>query len=466
MSVYRQVELKSDLKPEDISGKTISEILFYLKETEENAFTCYRCGTLYSRTMERRIITKDEPLLPYHIQSICDACLAHNVRENFARSGVRKEVFIECEVCKKFILIAGLSYYENERFRDYFIRRSSDRIVYLGSTGKVSCICNDCTEQRIKEIVPCSNCGNEGDVIHNAISLKRGEKIFLCSRCNTPEQQYPKVEHVICSKLMPYCYTPGIYYPRKLSTERNPRFFGVEIEVSFDFEQTRHGLSLLSDTIWNLIKSSLDYDGQPFFYCKYDGSLGSRGIEVVSMPFSWLWYKKNRGIFDAVWNLKKIGYSADHRRECGLHIHTSKTTISSLTVYKLGCFIFRNKNFINKISSRLSGGLNKYCTDFPSANLGKGLSNSKYGKTYSSDHHLALSTSKKDTVELRIFQGTLSPVMFEANLGFYNALIEFCENSPVQIFANPRKMTGLFKKFVKDKAEYQCLNHKINFLSL
>lgn len=198
------------------------------------------------------------------------------------------------------------------------------------------------------------------------------------------------------------------------ATWENPnkktRWYGIELEV----EQRE-----FPDSI-NSVYNSVGH----FCIVKSDMSLGSSGIEIVSVPATLEYHRIEweRFFLDSApllrgWN----GYN------CGMHIHLGMNSISKLTLGKLLVFINagQNNEFINEVAGREQ---NRYCYR-AKKRLTDGM---KYINMGGSPHHDSLSVSKNNkasTIELRIFRSNVSRNGFLKNLEFFDALVSFAEQN-------------------------------------
>ena len=212
-----------------------------------------------------------------------------------------------------------------------------------------------------------------------------------------------------------YNYKPvPIFY--KLPNENEKiLYYGVELEI----ETTR------DFNFKNFAKKLPN-----FIYMKSDGSLNC-GFELVSHPFSWQYMKKYFGEFPMLFKLcKKIAAQSYKTNTCGMHVHMSKNMFTTFSLYKFMKFFYTNYKFIYKISQRTShadfaqwAGTDN---DDDASITYKALT-----KKGSFEKHVAVNLNEKDTVEIRIFKGTLCEAVFLKNMEFCKALFEFVQTVSV-----------------------------------
>ncbi|GAG07984.1 unnamed protein product, partial [marine sediment metagenome] len=152
----------------------------------------------------------------------------------------------------------------------------------------------------------------------------------------------------------------------------------------------------------------------------------SKGIEVVTHPFTWQKYNLEKEKWDTLLlYLRKRGYKANFPG-IGFHVHTTKAAWGNSQIHRLLKFIYGNKSFILQIAQREP---NQYCVmdnkDFDEAVLV-----AKDKKNRSRDHYSTVNLNNgtgqsSETVEFRMFQGTLEPFYLHKNMEFVHACWNF-----------------------------------------
>lgn len=230
-----------------------------------------------------------------------------------------------------------------------------------------------------------------------------------------------------------YSYKPKpVFFCEK--DEKTKLFFGIELE-------TEKGDS-----------SSLNNLENKFFYLKEDSSLNN-GFELVTHPLSQAWIVKNQHkikiILDTLKNATAKSYNTS---TCGMHVHVSKNAISLLQLVKIVKFFIEQKNFILKLSQRKAANLQRWASlDFSNKFV-------KYVKEKNSSRYVAINLQNQNTIEFRIFRGTLKFESFMKNLEFLFSLLDFTrEEGYIQI-----TLDNYSKFLTKNKKDYKNL---INFLT-
>jgi hypothetical protein len=194
----------------------------------------------------------------------------------------------------------------------------------------------------------------------------------------------------------------------------------------------------------------------------HDGTIergcGRQGMEIVTHPFTWQQYRKE-GIdrWDKVTLfLRKKGWKAN-LPGIGFHVHTTKAAWGTHQIYKLLKFIYGNLQFIEKIAQREP---NKYCLIDPK-DYDEAVLVAKDKKNRIPEHYGAINLNQKNgasanTIEFRMFRGTLEPLMLHKNIEFVHACWKFTREHTIMT-------SGNFQIFLNDyRKMYPCL---VEFIS-
>ena len=209
------------------------------------------------------------------------------------------------------------------------------------------------------------------------------------------------------------------------------RYFGVELEV-----EVAKGDRIDSVTAVNAV-ANLDENGK-FCWFETDGSL-SNGYEIITQPMGldqheqfWGWLKTD---------LTKPLLS--HKTTtCGLHIHVSRKGLSKLQLSKMISFVNHpdNEEFITALARR-------YAQNY--ARIGQKKISTAWKSQQS--RYDAINMEPRQTVEFRLFRGTLKYEAVIASIQFVNALVAYCHDQSGYGFD---LSTSSFLKFL-DKKEIQ-----------
>lgn len=189
-----------------------------------------------------------------------------------------------------------------------------------------------------------------------------------------------------------------------------PTRYGVELEVGV----TSGDDSEKAEEVLNRI-------GTDFAVCKHDSSITcdsrlSGGFEIVTAPSD---VATHRERWAMAFTTRIPGLRSWDTTSCGMHVHVSRAGLSRLTIGKINVFLNdpRNGAFVTAIAGRSP---NDYCGREP--------------KRIGSAHHPgyryeALNLTNRNTIEFRIFRGTLKVQSILKNIEFCAALINWARQA-------------------------------------
>jgi len=182
---------------------------------------------------------------------------------------------------------------------------------------------------------------------------------------------------------------------------KGPHFYGVELEIE------------CSGDADDKAEKTNDLLGD-FCICKDDGSINN-GFEICTRPASLDEQLKNwKKFFASV----PEGMTSFNTTTCGLHVHCSRKPLTALTIGRILCFMNdrRHHAFVERIAGRPFGYWSQY--------KDKGL---KDGAKSPEERYEAVNLMNRDTIEFRVFKGTLKPASLYKAIEFCDALIHFSQ---------------------------------------
>lgn len=196
------------------------------------------------------------------------------------------------------------------------------------------------------------------------------------------------------------------------------RRFGVEIELcKLDSHESlrKKGHLSLDKIKEDAQKISKYFDGWSIF--KFDGSVQA-GFEIVTNPLT-LREQREAWSEELFYALNNIGFISFSAGCCGMHVHVSKRCLSNLQMAKVMKFIHNKNNrpFLKKIAQRED---KTYATFSSKKSFGY-LLHQKFKNRYEGINFIP-----SETIEFRLFKGTLNYKAFHKNLEFCESLINFC----------------------------------------
>ena len=310
--------------------------------------------------------------------------------------------------------------------------------------------CESCYDSRF---VTCDDCGdsvdssdvrgtqNNSSVCDDCIDSNYSQ----CESCNSYIRAGQTCNSRNCTNnvIHSYSYRPTPYF-NLAKDEKKAKFqpfAGIEIEF-----ECMGG---------NREKQAKDSTEKNLFYVKTDGSLDD-GLEVVSHPLSQRFIQEN-DIFNFTCKLKNSGARSYNTTTSGIHVHLSKNAFTTWQLYRLLKFFNDNKKFILMISQRKEEQLNRWA----------GLTSNErrtlisYAKRkYQDNRYSAINMQPSNTIEFRIFRGTLRKESILKNLEFCFALFYFTQERTEQ-----EMKTANFISFINEDRNKKQYKHLIKFLS-
>lgn len=353
-------------------------------------YDCDCCHDKLGATMPFKVINDNE--------LVCEKCFSAN--------------YIDCPKC-------GKSHNKKESVEV--------SVSMPNGTLEKQLICKLCINTYYRK---CKDC----DVFVDRHHIKNYHDTFLCIPCFDKKYQSCGIcletftrntlNHIsMGKKCCNNCYSfygPIVTYNNKPHLDfhgKPPHFLGVELEVEIESGQ-KQLRGAAAQTIVDLLGGQWIGEGEfkeyhPFAITKEDGSL-TCGFEICSQPATLTEHLKR---WDKVFDKLPSDLASYNTVNCGLHVHASKSPLQLLTIAKVVVFInnAKNQSFIETIAGRKA---NKYCV----------ISQKSYGivKVPARERREAVNLTNRDTIEFRIFKGTLKRESFYKAIEFCDAVVQFC----------------------------------------
>lgn len=289
----------------------------------------------------------------------------------------------------------------------------------------------------------CSNCGVEAHmnslypVANRSITawvcstcIHHSENIWECYSCHT---EFPRSvnrhwvvfdsnEEPICPDctesnrgfVLSYNYNPKFRYYKTDRDKHELLYFGIELEVESCGHSKKEAIKSLPE----------------FVYPKSDSSIRD-GFEIVSHPMTYNWLQDNCDEWNKILDLRKKGWRSYNTETCGMHIHLSKEAFNTYHLFKFMKMFYNNIDFVIRFSQRNTNNLQHWATTTDKErNI---IYKAKYKNMYGGENrHTAVNLGRENTVEVRIFRGTLCPPSFWKNIEFTKALYDFSRDYSVK----------------------------------
>lgn len=211
----------------------------------------------------------------------------------------------------------------------------------------------------------------------------------------------------------PYSHKPApIFYGD------GPRFFGVELEVDCGGESPENAGELLA----------VGNQDAEHIYIKHDGSL-QNGFEIVTHPMSLDYHLHRMPWAQLCRKAVSLGYRSHMTSTCGLHVHVNRSSFGETmeaqdaAIARLLYLFEQNWEQILKFSRRTpeqaARWAARYGCEGPPQEL---LEYAK--KSCGQQRYNCINLLPKETVEFRIFRGTLKANTIRASLKFLDCVCD------------------------------------------
>jgi hypothetical protein len=215
------------------------------------------------------------------------------------------------------------------------------------------------------------------------------------------------------------------------------RLFGWEAETEID-KKSAIAKGVNRAVIAMAVRDTLgkDYvcmkeDGTLTMNGKYSDDRGDgrmyAGFEIVSAPADMEAHRTRIAKLPETAGYKML--RAFDTETCGFHVHVSRASLTSLQIGRM-LYAINHKNwarFVHKVacrgSARFCAYYDKKLTD--ALHPERVISKEEEG-SYNKSRRVALNIANKDTVEFRIFKGTVNPRHIMRNIEFCDAICDFC----------------------------------------
>lgn len=342
-----------------------------------------------------------------------------------------KTTFASC--FKSNYLLTGLSNYFNERSNS-----NSEFVSSWISSTYIRCTYSHDIIYDTKDVVYSSN----------GLPFHKNQVEYLKSR-GVDDLDLLNDNYVIQS----YGTTPSLNFD-KFSTENNPLYLGVELEVDSgsvsdediddeEYDDSEMGFDSGVRNLHSQMALSKIAKGKQLIYSKTDGSL-NYGFEMVSHPLTLAKHTKGVDWKSGMDMLTKIGYRSHNTTTCGLHVHINRNFFGSsatanINGAKIAYLLEKNINDVVKFTRRKDyllgrwarfGNMQDYMGDNASAKT-RSMLTSAFKRYYPArQKYVALNTMHSKTFEFRIFRGTLNYGTFLATLQLVDNLAHIVRDIP------------------------------------
>lgn len=289
------------------------------------------------------------------------------------------------------------------------------RSVYVDN----DCLCPSCAEERT---TLCTRCGeriynddNAGDDQTPLCQSCYDRSYTSCDRCgrviSLDDAYYEETDEDEDYPLCYDCHTRSAsgtvihdyyYKPEPIFYGEGPRYYGVELELDEGGEISSNAASILETAQQN---------GADTLYCKHDGSLND-GFELVTHPMTLEYHQQKMPWRAILQKCVEQGYLSHQARTCGLHIHVSRRAFGTTEEQQDTCiarilyFFEKHWEELLKFSRRTQRQLERWAARYGFKEQPMEiLDHAKKG--YHGGRYTCVNLQNRDTIEFRMFRGTL-----------------------------------------------------------
>ena len=350
----------------------------------------------------------------------------HNINGDIVCEDCFNDKYFYCQRCERVESLESChTIYTNSRDHEYWCQdcmenysfrcdccddRYSEEDVDNYETASGGLICDYCRDDYYR----CEDCGR---MVHcdDVYYLGEDDDYGYCYNCYQ-NHQGDRFETV-----MGYHDRPPMeyYYGDGEEPTRPFKGFGIELEVD-EGNIDRNDMAMELHQIV----------GEHLYYNR-DGSLGSNGFEIITMPHT------EKALYEIDWEevLRQLvgnGFTSHNNKRCGLHMHISRAFFGDTeqertdNIAKMVMFYEIFWNDIRRFSRRTEQQVNSWATRYcggetPTEDRCKSIVGTRGHGRYR-----AVNLNNYDTVEFRIMRGSLKYSTFMATLDF---LITTAKNS-------------------------------------
>ena len=211
------------------------------------------------------------------------------------------------------------------------------------------------------------------------------------------------------------------YKPDPIFYGNGTRFFGVELEIDYGGETSNNANELLK----------IGNSGCEKIYIKRDGSL-DEGMEIVTHPMTLDFHKNKMPWLEIMKKALEKHYLSHKTDTCGLHIHVNRNSFGSTretqedAVSRILYFVEHHWNELLKFSRRTEHQMNRWAARYGYKNNPKDILD--HAKSDYDNRYTCVNITNYETVEFRMFRGTLKYNTLIATLELVDKICEIAVN--------------------------------------
>ena len=250
-----------------------------------------------------------------------------------------------------------------------------------------------------------------------------------------------------------YSYRPDPKFYRHPDEEPHRLYFGIEIETEV------RGQSYADRKV--AAEYAVRLEGQGLAYLKSDGSLEC-GFEIVTHPMTHQYYANAESLWEVIRTLKsEYGMMSWGTRTCGLHVHISRAGFNGGShQHRFLQLVYNNKKLYELLAGRSASHWAKFDDNYDPSTGQKSLKH-KFDRG-GSDRYSAVNTNNRNTLEMRIFRGSLNPRFIKSAIDLAHASVEFTRTMSVKEVIDGGLSCIKLIQYIESKSDlYPSLSERI-----
>lgn len=356
----------------------------------EQQFVCECCGEIFNK--------EEEEFFIYDGKFYCESCFEDN--------------FTTCDECGEVFPRDEVAYYESVdrmlcddcREENYFYCANCGQLEYNSNSycSADGDICEYCADY---EYTTCDHCGER---VHNdCIRYDEDDDYYYCEECYSNHQT-----RAIHSYHHSHNHSVQFFGG---TDDGNTLFEGVELEIDNGEDREETASEMLECMPNN------------FITMENDGSLDC-GFENITQPATLEYHMSIRANYEDMFAIAKDnGFRSHNTNTCGYHIHFNRSFFEDKhdeNVAKLLYLVEKFWDELVKFSRRNYDNLDRWAK--------------KYDKTPDEvvedmkcrnlDRYHAINLTNRNTIEFRMFRGTLKSETFFATLQLVDTIVRYVKD--------------------------------------
>ena len=287
-------------------------------------------------------------------------------------------------------------------------------------------ICEDCRIETndgrmIGPSTLCPKCASEYRTCEDCEDWVHSDNDYYCdpcgrSLCSHCHGEYHDHDDDNDGNIHDYGYKPiPVFHGTSAPNRGTRRYYGLELEID--------GAGCDAGNADSILEWSQD---ESLYYIKSDSSLNC-GLEIVTHPATLPFHLKHMPWGRIVDRARALEYKSHNTKTCGLHIHVSTAAFgvgngANTATSKLVALFWRLWPELVKFSRRDEDQIYDWCRRNYD---GYGLNYRELNHAKKKGRYMALNFSGPDTIEVRLFRGTLKLEAIYASIELIDVLVDF-----------------------------------------